>query len=59
MSLIEPQQERGKDCLNCAHHGFDNGVVCNHPARPQEHRVVVRWAKGCPQHQHKENHEHR
>ena len=41
---------RGKDCLNCDHHVFADGIACNHPSRPQRPIAVIKWAAGCPQH---------
>ena len=46
--------QRGNDCLNCKHHDWADGIACNHPARPNRPVPVVRWAAGCPQHEHKE-----
>lgn len=48
---------RGKDCLNCKHHGFDldsDDVTCNHPQRPDTPVKVVKWTAGCPQHEDKQ-----
>lgn len=43
---------RGSDCLNCALHLFteQEGVMCNHPQRPNAPAPVIRWFRGCPQH---------
>lgn len=40
-----------KSCLTCKHRTFNEGVFCNHPARPNAPSPVVRWYPGCPQHE--------
>lgn len=54
MDAPTPQRERGKDCLNCKHHTWQDGIACNHPDRPNRPVEVVRWAAGCPQHESKQ-----
>lgn len=52
MSATSPIPTPETHCLNCTHHRFNQkGLECHHPQRPEDKREVVRWFRGCPQHQ--------